>query len=42
MANALDLRPLPNTTPSDRSTCLPITTTRARADQLSVWPIGEP
>jgi hypothetical protein len=42
MANALDVRALPNTTPSDRSTCLPITTTRARANQLSVWPIGEP
>jgi hypothetical protein len=42
MARALDLRPLPNTTSSDRSMCLPITTTRARADQLSVWPIGEP
>jgi len=42
MAKALALGPLPNTTPSDRSTCLPITTTRARADQLSVWPIGEP
>ena len=42
MARTLDLHPLPNTTPSDRSTCLPITTTRARADEVSVWPIGEP
>jgi hypothetical protein len=42
MAKALAVHPLPNTTPSDRSTCLPITTTRARADALSVWPIGEP
>lgn len=42
MAKALDLHPLPNTTPSDRSICLPVTTTRTRADQLSVWPIGEP
>jgi hypothetical protein len=42
MAKTLNLRPLPNTTSSDRSMCLPITTTRARADQLSVWPIGEP
>jgi hypothetical protein len=42
IAKSLDLRALPNTTASDRSTCLPITTTRARADQLSVWPIGEP
>jgi hypothetical protein len=30
MAKALAVHPLPNTTPSDRSTCLPITTTRAR------------
>jgi hypothetical protein len=42
MAKSLALHPLANTTPSDRSTCLSITTTRARADQLSVWPIGEP
>ena len=42
MAKALALHPLPNTTPSDRSACLPITTTRARANGLSVWPIGEP
>jgi len=42
MAKALSLQPLANTTPSDRSTCLPITTPRARANQLSVWSIGEP
>lgn len=42
MARTLNLHPLPNTTPSDRSACLPMTTTRARADRLSVWPIGEP
>jgi len=41
-AKPLDLHPLPNMTPSDRSTCLPMTTTRAHADQVSVWPIGEP
>jgi hypothetical protein len=42
MAKVLRLHALPNTTPADRSTCLPITTTRERANQLSVWPIGEP
>jgi hypothetical protein len=42
LARTLGLRAVRNTTPSDRSTCLPITTTRARANQLSVWPIGEP
>jgi hypothetical protein len=42
MAKALSIKALPNTTPADRSTCLPITTSRERADQLSVWPIGEP
>ncbi len=42
MAKALDLHALPNTTSADRSMCLPITTTRARANKLSVWPIGEP
>ena len=42
MAKALRLDPLANATPSDRSACLPITTTRARANQVSVWPIGEP
>ena len=42
MAKVLGLHALPNTTPSDRSACLPITTTRERANQLSVWPIGEP
>jgi hypothetical protein len=42
IAKGLGVRPLPNATPSDRSTCLPITTTRERANQLSVWSIGEP
>jgi len=42
MAKALALHSLPNTTASDRSSCLSITTTRERANQLSVWPIGEP
>ena len=42
MAKTLGIDQLPNTTPSDRSTCLPMTTTRARANRLSVWPIGEP
>jgi len=42
MAKPLDLRPVPNTTPADRSICLPITTARARANEVSVWPIGEP
>lgn len=42
MAEVLRLHALPNTTPSDRSACLPITTTRERANHLSVWPIGEP
>ncbi len=42
MAKKLHLHALANTTSSDRSMCLPITTTRERANQLSVWPIGEP
>ena len=42
MAKALGVNAVANTTPADRSTCLPMTTSRARADQLSVWPIGEP
>jgi hypothetical protein len=42
MASKLGLRAAPNTTPADRSICLPITTTRAEANRLSVWPVGEP
>ena len=42
MGNALRLRPVPNTVSADRSICLPITTTRAEGDRLSVWPVGEP
>jgi hypothetical protein len=29
-------------TPGSRAICLPITTTRAEANRVSVWPIGEP
>jgi hypothetical protein len=42
MAGKLGLRALPNTTAADRSVCLPITMTRAEANRLSVWPVGEP
>jgi hypothetical protein len=42
MAKALGLRAAPNTTAADRSICLPITTTRAQADRVSVWTVGEP
>ncbi len=42
MANSLRVRAIANTTPASRSVCLPITTTRAQANRLSVWPFGEP
>jgi hypothetical protein len=42
MANALHVRAIANATPASPSVCLPITTTRAQANQVSVWPFGEP
>jgi hypothetical protein len=42
MANNLRVRAIANTTPASRSVCLPITTTRAQANRVSVWPFGEP
>jgi len=41
-AKPLGLHPLKNTTPASRAICLPITTTRAEANRVSVWPFGEP
>lgn len=42
MANSLRLRAIANTTPASRSVCLPMTTSRAEANRVSVWPFGEP
>ena len=42
MAKDLGLRPIRNTTPASPSVCLPITTTRAEANRVSVWRFGEP
>jgi len=43
MANALGLRSIRNTTtPASPSVCLPITTSRAEANRISVWRYGEP
>lgn len=42
MANRLRVLAIANTTPASRSVCLPITTTRAQANRISVWPFGEP
>jgi hypothetical protein len=42
MARKLQVRAIPNATSADRTICLPITTTRAEANRLSVWPVGEP
>jgi hypothetical protein len=42
MANALGVRATHNSTPASASVCLPITTPRAEANRLSVWPFGEP
>lgn len=41
-ARPLSLHALKNVTPGSRAICLPITTTRAEADRVSVWQIGEP
>lgn len=42
MANTLHVKAIKNSTSEDGSICLPITTTRAEANRLSVWPVGEP
>jgi hypothetical protein len=42
MANALQVRGIRNTTPASPSICLPIATSRAQANRVSVWPFGEP
>lgn len=42
MANRLHVRAVANTTPASPSVCLAITTSRAEANRLSVWPVGEP
>lgn len=42
MADKLHVRAIKNSTSEDRSICLPITTTRAEANRVSVWPVGEP
>jgi hypothetical protein len=42
MANALGVRATHNSTPASASVCLPMTTTRAEANRVSVWPFGEP
>ena len=42
MANSLRLRAVANTTPASPSVCLPMTTSRADANRVSVWPFGEP
>jgi hypothetical protein len=42
MAKDLGLRAIRNTTPASPSVCLPITTTRAEANRVSVWRFGEP
>ena len=43
MANALGLHSIRNTTtPASPSVCLPITTSRAEANRISVWRYGEP
>lgn len=42
MANSLGVRATHNSTPASASVCLPITTTRAEANRVSVWPFGEP
>ncbi len=41
-AKPLGLYAAKNTTPASRAVCLPITTTRAEANRVSVWPFGEP
>jgi hypothetical protein len=42
MANSLGVHATQNSTPASASVCLPITTTRAEANRVSVWPFGEP
>lgn len=42
MANGLRVGAIQNSTPASPSVCLPMTTTRAAANRVSVWPIGEP
>jgi hypothetical protein len=42
MANSLGVRGTHNSTPASASVCLAITTTRAQANRVSVWPFGEP
>jgi hypothetical protein len=42
MANSLGVRATHNSTPASASVCLPITTPRAQANRVSVWPFGEP
>jgi hypothetical protein len=42
MARGLGLHATRNSTPESPSVCLPITTSRAQADRVSVWPFGEP
>ena len=41
-AKPLDLHALKNVTPGSRAICLPMSTTRAEANRISVWPFGEP
>jgi hypothetical protein len=42
MADSLGIHALRNATPASASVCLPITTTRAEANRVSVWSFGEP
>jgi hypothetical protein len=42
MANSFGIHATHNSTPASASVCLPITTSRAQANRLSVWPFGEP
>jgi hypothetical protein len=42
MANSLGMQATHNSTPASASVCLPITTQRAVANRMSVWPFGEP
>ena len=41
-AKPLGLHAAKNMTPASRTVCLPMTTARAEANRISVWPIGEP
>jgi|SRR5579884_2546902 len=42
MAKKVQVRAIKNSTSEDGSICLPISTTRAEANRVSVWPVGEP